>query len=204
MISSNSPTKSSESITLDASVVINLNATKDFAKILSLLPYTVNVTNHVVDELRNGESLRGHSDFSQLISLVNEGLVKIVSLEPYAASIYLSLVNGSAFETLDDGEASTISFALQTNCIAAIDERKALHLCTRKFSQLQTCNSLDLILHPNVAREFSDDTMSDLVFNALSGARMRVPSNYIAQVIDLIGDERTRVCPSLSNQKTSR
>ena len=94
----------------DASVAINLNATRSAAQIIGALAEQVVIVDAVIDELEGGRR-KGHRDADDLKSLVAQGLVEVKSLGP-AGLVYVErLVVGSASETLDDGEAATIAYA---------------------------------------------------------------------------------------------
>jgi len=124
-------------------------------------------------------------------------LVDVVSLNNIGEVEYLSLVSGQTSQTLDDGEASTIGYAVQSKSAVAIDERKATGICGVRYPSIPIFNSLDLLLHPTVAQAMNDNEHAEAIFNALTGARMQVPSKHIANVIELIGNEKASLCSSL-------
>src|ERR1039458_4696016 len=114
-------------IIADTSVIINLTATARGRDILSALPFRMVVTDTVEGELQ--EDLRtGRQDRILFNEMVQAGYVSIVALDESAMSIFEQLVIGQAVATLDDGEASTIAFAVARGFVPVIDERKALSI----------------------------------------------------------------------------
>jgi predicted nucleic acid-binding protein len=82
------------------------------------------MTDNACAELEAG-ARNGHGDHSQLLELINAGLVREASLGKASLPIYEALIDGSTVRTLDDGEAATIAHAQKISGVALIDERKA-------------------------------------------------------------------------------
>jgi predicted nucleic acid-binding protein len=183
----------------DASAIINLNATGCAAEILEALPYRVVTPDVVVDELEAGKA-RGHQDVNRLATLVAAGLVDIVTLGDIESIHFEGLVVGVASETLDDGEAATIAYAVAANAVAVIDERKALRLCAARYPDLRLCCTVDLLAHPSVNAHLGESRLRDAVYYALIDARMRVLPQHVAGVVELIGGERIVDCLSLPHE----
>ena len=183
-------------IALDASVAINLTASGYAADILRALPNRKVVLDVVTAELAKGRQ-RGRQNADILEKLVADGLIDSVAVPPSAEAIYEGLMIGSAVETLDDGEAATIAYAVETGAIALIDERKAIRLCGRKFPQLRLGSTFDLICHPDVEAAITQNTLAQAVVNALLNARMRVLPQHVEWVIGLIGQDEAARCTSL-------
>lgn len=180
----------------DTSVVINLNATRSSSSILEALPNRFIVVQQVVDELEAGRPY-GRTNADTLRGLVAADSVRIVSLEANDLEHFIRLVSGPTPQTLDDGEAATIAYAVERGAIALIDERKANRLCAERYSGLRVGCTLDLFLHDAVTSALGPTGLRDAVYNALHYGRMRVPEPYLDWVISLIGIERARKCPSL-------
>ncbi len=180
----------------DASVVINLNATGFAASILEALPNRFAVVREVVLELENGQR-HGRNDADALNTLVATGHVDLVWLESSGTAHFTSLISGSATQTLDDGEAATIAYALEHGAIALIDERKANRICAERYGSLTTGCTIDLLAHTGVVAALGRVKLADGVFNALYRGRMRVPTQHVNWVVNLIGPERTAQCVSL-------
>jgi predicted nucleic acid-binding protein len=180
----------------DASVVINLNATARAAEIIKAVPNPIVVTDNACIELEMG-ARNGHQDHRKLTELIDAGLIQRVRLGNAGAPIYESLIDGSATQTLDDGEAATIAFAHQHGCIALIDERKARTLCAAAFPALYVASAAELLTHSVIAGAIGAQGQTDALVNALNIARMRVPPEHLEKVMALIGPERAALCSSL-------
>lgn len=183
-------------IIADASVAINLNATGRAVEILHALPFKVAITDIVQAELQEDRQT-GRRDAALLAELVAAGRVTIVSLNDAALAVFGELVAGSATETLDDGEAATIAYAVTHGAVPVIDERKGRRICNQRFGELRLLSTAELFMHPAVEAALGRDTLSDAVFRALQNARMRVLPDYVSWVVALIGIDRAVQCPSL-------
>ena len=187
----------------DTSTIINLNATGCAEDILKALPYRVAVVDVIADELEIGRS-KGRKDASKLSALVTAKLVDVVSLGNDGLIHFEGLVIGAASETLDDGEAATIAYAVETNAVALIDERKALRLCASRFTNVRLGCTVDIFAHPTVRRALGASSLADAVYRALLDARMRVLPHHLAGVVELIGPERAANCLSLPLEARTR
>ncbi len=196
MISLSSLTESGRILVLDASVIINMNATGCSEAILGCFPGKVVVTTNVAVELAHGRR-NGHLDAELLDRLVSQGLVALHHLGPPAEPHYESLISGSARNTLDDGEAATIALAYEVGGVAMIDERKAHRICAERYPSLVVMPSIRLLLDPSVAEILGVARQIQAIKNALELARMRVPQEIIADLQALIGTDEMRRYPSL-------
>ena len=183
-------------VAADTSVVINVIATGHAESILDALPNRVLVVSQVGTELDYGQS-KGRTNSLAFNALSDSGRVTIVGLDPRATGTYMDLVSGTAAQTLGDGEAATIAYALTHKAIALIDERKANRICSQRFPELPTASTIDLLSHQDVQAKLRHDTLIEAVFNALHLGRMRVSPHHLTWVVDLIGPNRARQCPSL-------
>ena len=189
-------TDSALSVVADTSVVINLNATGHPEAILDALPNRFLVVEEVSFELEV-DSRTGRNDAETLSALVAQGSVELVRLGDAGIQHFISLVSGPANQTLDDGEAATIAYALEHGATALIDERKAIRICAERFGELSTGCTVDIFAQDDVQRILTCDTLADAVFNALHQGRMRVPMHYVEWVVNLISKERAAQCRSL-------
>lgn len=183
-------------VVADASVVINLNATGFAESILDALPNRFAVVEEVALEIEYGRS-RGRNDADALNTLAAAGRVDIVRLENPAIDYFTSLVSGSVAETLDDGEAATIAYALEHGATVLIDERKAKRICAERHSALANGCTIDVLAHNSVEAALGHSRLADGVFNALYHGRMRVLAQHVNWVVNLIGPERAAQCVSL-------
>jgi predicted nucleic acid-binding protein len=180
----------------DTSVVINLNATGCADAILRALPHRVAVIDIVQGELDAGTP-RERNDAALIGRLVDDGLIKVVSLDETASLLFETLVIGPSAITLDDGEAATIAYAVANGATAVIDEKKANRICAERFPELTVICTVDLLAHPAVRDNLGDELLADAVYGALYNGRMRVPLKHRAWVVELIGVTRATECVSL-------
>lgn len=183
-------------LVVDASAVINLNATGCVEAILTALPNRLTVVDVVPAELEAGRR-RGRQDTHRLDALVNAGLVAVVTVGDAGAAYFEELLVGGAAETLDDGEAATIAYAVEHGGIAIVDERKANRICAVRFPQLRVASTVDLFAQEPVARALGREALSRAVLNALHLARMGIRPHHVEWVLALIGPEQAAQCPSL-------
>lgn len=189
----------SATVVLDTSAAININATKNGATLLGALPFEFVVPEALVIELEEGRR-RGRTDLDEIEPLIGTGLIGIATLDDDAAEHFMSLVVGASSDTLDDGEAATLAYAVRHGATPVIDERKAKRIAGLRFPNLQLRCTLDLFAHPRINTMISREDLADAVFNALQFARMNVPLDRENWVVDLIGADRASRCPSLSRR----
>jgi predicted nucleic acid-binding protein len=180
----------------DTSVVINLIATGFASSIIEALPQPFVVVDVVPAELETGRG-RGRMDSERFNELVNARIVRIVSLGDLGLQHFSELVAGLAAETLDDGEAATIAYAIEQSGVAFIDERKALRICSERYETLRVGCTVDLLTHPDVTARLSEEKLADATFNALQRGRMSVLPSHLTRVLSLIGSGRAALCESL-------
>lgn len=183
-------------LVLDASVLINLNATGYAKRILDSLPHPIAVTDVVAKELERGRS-KGRTDANLVDEIVHSGRAKRVALSPDCEAEFLSLVAGDRLSTLDDGEAATIAWAVSCNGIAVIDEKKGIAICRERHPKTRLASTIDLFRCDQVRADLTGEMLGDAVFAALSIARMRVLETHLAWVIETIGVSRAALCSSL-------
>ncbi len=186
-------------IIIDASVVINLNASGLCTELLSTLPNKFTVAEEVKLELENGRR-NGHNDADALNRLIHQDMIEVIRLGEDAQNHFLSMISGPTAESLDDGEAATIACALERNACPVIDEKKAIKICEARFGSLTKACTIDLFFHEMAFKTFGQSGIADAVFNALTRGRMRVLEHHQDAVIRLIGSERAAQCSSLPSQ----
>jgi predicted nucleic acid-binding protein len=183
-------------IALDASVIINLNATLCAPAILGALPNHVVVVEAVQDEVSK-QAHTSKKDGGLLQELIGAGLIKPVSLENRDLERFEELIAGHTADTLDDGEAATIAWAVEHNGIVAIDERKANRVAAQRFPSVPLASTVELLFHDDVVTALGLAQISEAVFLALRDARMRVQNEYLNRVIALLRPEQIEMCLSL-------
>ena len=197
MTSSGFPGDPGTPVATDASVIINLVATRAAAEIVDAFPNRFLVTTHVRHELWEGRG-RGHGSWEGLEALIAHGTIEPVELQRGDQPVYRSLVEGEARKTLGDGDAATIAYALGRAAVALIDERKARKICTARFPELRLASTADLLLHSPVTDALGETGQNDAIFRALRDATMQVvPPARLQEVVRRIGPARAAACTSL-------
>lgn len=179
----------------DASVWINLIATERAHVILRATPIPLRITDVALAELERGRP-KGRQAADGMAALLHMGLTEVVALGAEDEALFYSLVSGAAAETLDDGEAATLACAHRLGACALIDERKATQIAARRFAKLEVLSTVDLMLSPEVRSACGND-LGDILFGALTGARMRVPQHHVEEVVRILGANRAANCHSL-------
>ena len=159
-------------IIADTSVLINLNASGYRDIIFREFTGRMYTTNIVYDELQRGESRKGYHDAAIIKDFEKKGIIKIVSL-----------VYGSAPQTLDDGEASVIAYAYISDGIALIDEKKATKICKLEYPNLKICNTIDFLRQKRFLQKFGNKMIMESIINAKNNARMPIPY-YFMKVLE--------------------
>jgi predicted nucleic acid-binding protein len=180
----------------DASVVINLIATGRPREIIEALGHPFLVTENACLELEEG-ALKGHDDHAELMKLIGTGVVTMALLGGTALVAYEQLIDGSYVSTLDDGEAATIAHAHAISAVPLLDERKARKVCEASFPNLRVLCSAELLMDSALIAAFGVQGQVNLIVNALKIGRMRVPSEHVANIRSIIGEQNAAQCPSL-------
>lgn len=180
----------------DSSTVINLIATGCAPTIIRSVPNPIVVVDVIPGELDTGRQ-RGRVHADRLQELVAAGHIEIVTLSDAGWLNFETLVAGPAQQTLDDGEAATISYAVERGAVPIIDERKGTRLCASRFPSLGVVSTVDVLLHPEVRHKLGAAAFSDAVFAALRDAKMAVFPHHLEEIFAIIGLERATQCLSL-------
>lgn len=180
----------------DASVWINLAATGRMETVVGSTSRRFLITQTALSELEKGRG-KGRLTVEAIAPLISSSLIELVELAPDHEETFISLVAGIASETLDDGEAATLAYAHGGKAIALIDERKATSIAQRRFPELAVVSTTELLMVPELRSRFTSDEFADVLFGALSVARMRVPDHLLEEVCTLLGGERLSHCPSI-------
>jgi predicted nucleic acid-binding protein len=181
---------------VDASAIINLNASEAAPDILRALPERLLVVDVVVNELEEGRKT-GRQDAQLLAQWLQAQLIERDQLSEPDELLFESLVWGPAAATLDDGEAATMAYAVGRSLPIVLDDQKARRIWQERFAHLSILSSVDLFRHTEVQRALGQDRLAASVFNALKSARMRVLAEHTRWVTGLIGEANARECKSL-------
>jgi predicted nucleic acid-binding protein len=195
--------KPSDRFVADTSTVINLNATQYAADILAALPERLVVVDIAAGELEDGRK-SGRRDADMLAELREAGLVEVGSLGDAGERLFEKLVAGPASETLDDGEAATIAYAVEHSLGIVVDDRKARRICRERYSAVPMRCSVELFQRSVLHKTLGQERLVSAVFNALQIGRMRVPKDHIPWVVELIGDQKASACRSLPQRSRRR
>ena len=189
----------------DTSTVINLNATQCAAEILTALPERVIIVDIAAGELEHGRK-NGRADADMLVELLRAGLVEVDSLGDAGEAVFERLVAGAASETLDDGEAATIAYAVEHSLGIVVDDGKARRICREKYGGVRMRSSIEIFRHASLVKALGRERLAAAVTNALQIGRMRVLPEHVPWVVELIGDRNASACRSLprrSRQQSS-
>ena len=201
MSCSSFPDVPSGTVVADASVLINLNASGHAKTIIAASCGVLYATTNAYAEVLDGERL-GYADARPIRELEGAGTLRLVTLNEADEPIYRSLIEGSAAQTLDDGEAATVAHAVASGAIALIDEKKAQRICGQRFPRTTVLTTADLMLNQRVVTALGDHHV-DAIHAALVAARMHIPRHLVGEVVALLGDDRAMECPSLPRRSIS-
>lgn len=178
---------------LDASVVINMLALETgFAReVLRTIGGEFVVPQRVLDKEvlydPRDRAVPARPRFLQ----VADGLIDVRAMVAGSLERFVELA-----AHIGDGEAATIAHAEQMQAVAVLDDHGARRHC----AEVKTEWSVDLLSHPRVVASHGETAVARCVLAALQLGRMRVPQEHSRSVIDLIGLEAARACPSLSRK----
>lgn len=188
--------RSHQKLVLDASVLINLLGTGQPELVLRTLRRTVVVDETVIREVATDPCTR-KSSAHLLKTLGASELLQVVNMDAEAYDIFLSLTGADPPDDLDDGEAATLAQAFRNGGFAVIDEKKALRVARIHRSEVILLDSLDILASSDLISELGLPSIAEIIYSALRNARMRVPLQKRAWVVELIGEIRSRECISL-------
>jgi hypothetical protein len=164
-------------------------------------------SRHVAGDIEYRSNLprrTGRRDADMILELVKAGMMVIVPLSDSQEQHFESLVIRRGVDTLDDGESSTIAYAIESGSVVLIDERKANRISKEQYPSLRLGCSVDLFCHDAVEAAIGAEWLANGVFSALQDARTRVLPQHVKWVVKLLGQERALQCPSLPKAARSR
>ncbi len=185
-------------LVIDASVAINILGTGRPADILRMLDRRVLIDELAVEEVTS-DPFTKLSGREAVEALARAGLISSVRLSTLAYEVFLNLTGAPPPDDLGDGEAATIAHSFDIGAVPVIDERKATRISLSLRPEHPILHSIDVLACSAVENALSRRELGDLIFAALSNARMRVPVPCRDWVFALIGPERASLCPSLGS-----
>lgn len=201
MICSSFLAKTTATIVLDTSVIINLHACGRGERILATIPNRVVLPQAVMGELER-EAGRSDAELAFAKGILDQQIAELAWLDERSFGMFEELISGP--QSLGDGEAATISVAFADNAIPVIDERKGRRRAATLLRKSALPWSLDLFLHPALKRVFTEAERVETIFDALRNGRMRIDDARCDAVASLIGIPRALQCSSLPNYKARR
>lgn len=178
-------------LVIDTSVLVSLHACTYGHQIMSAIPNKIMVPDIVLAEFE-----RGTTDKSFLSSLTSAGIIEIHNLTDDEFELF-----GEIVSDLDDGESATIAMAISRRFLPVIDERKGRAHARLQAASLVPVWCLDLLRHPSVIRTVGAEMATEALYLALRESHMRIPSESVEEVIELIGYDRARGCTSIPGYK---
>lgn len=180
---------------VDASVLINLLCMPCPGKVLAALKAPVVSTPMVLGEILRVEG-RGRAEppIELALSFLSEVQLSEEELERFGG-----LVSASPPDALDDGEASVLAVAASRGWPCLIDERKATRLAAAQIPPVVTLSTAALL--QRAAPTLTDAELLACLTSALRDARMRVPHEHYAWVVERIGVDKLPMFPSLKQRR---
>ncbi|NBC32969.1 MAG: hypothetical protein GVY13_09875 [Alphaproteobacteria bacterium] len=184
-------------LVIDASVLLNLLGTGRPAGVLAALNRRVLVESGTLRGEVKTDPVTRNSAKAVVAELFSQSALEEVCLSDQAMPTFMRLTGGPPPDDLEDGEAATIAHALDIGGVAVLDERKAIRIVRERWPDLPQLTTLDLLASPDIHAVFGSTVQAELVHTALMTARMRVSDPFFDWVVDLIGVEQARLCPSI-------
>jgi len=182
---------SPSAIVLDASVLINILGSGSPADLLAAIGHQLIIPEPTLAEVSFDPSAKQPAA-ARTVELIEAGLLTAVPILGEAARLFSLLA-----AEMGDGEAAAVAYAIETEAFVAIDDRKARRVALPLIRKEPAFFTLDLLLSDQVVSTCGKAFALDAVFQALVNARMRVPHQYRAALVRLLGPEKAEQCPSL-------
>ncbi|AWI09515.1 hypothetical protein CKA38_09900 [Ereboglobus luteus] len=153
--------------------MINLLAADCVELIATTLGRVLIVSEYAARELTHDP--RDNADGQEVIGrLAANGTLKIATLDDGQLTHFYRLVGAPPPDDLGDGEAATLACAAFCG-IAVIDEKKATRIAMRDYPNVALYTTLDLLCADQMYRTHGAAHVHDMVTNALTVGRMRIP-----------------------------
>ena len=164
----------SKGLVLDASVWINLLATEAMEAVLEAVAVVCHAPEQVIDEVRR-HPVTGMMFSADSHPLRQKPLISNTSLEGTELDLFLEIVGAPDRDALGDGEAAAIAVAVSRGLTLVVDDRKARRILRERFSQVQTCWTVDLLQAPSVLKALGAQRAGECFEKARRFGRMHVP-----------------------------
>ena len=172
----------------DTSTVINLIATGCAPAIIGAVPNRIVVVDVIPGELDTGRPRGRQCMPIACKNLSLQGTSRLSLSARLAGCISETLVAGPGPETLDDGEAATIAYAVEERRRSHHRREKGHAALRCALSRHPTClNHRCPASSADVGLMLGEPAFADAVFAALRDARMAVFPHHIEQVLRLSG-----------------
>lgn len=182
-------------LVLDASVVINILGTGRPKDVLEALGRSVLIEATTLREVRRDPYSNEPAD-AIMENLRSAAVLGLAHLSGPALGEFMELVSAVSPDDLGDGEAAAIAHAEDIDADLVTDDRKAIRIALSRRPDRHPLTSFDLLTSPYITNHLGEDAI-ELLCNALTFARMRVPREQRTWTIDRLGAERAQHCPSL-------
>ena len=193
------PSRLSDSHTvlvLDASVAINLLGTGRPRDILAALRQKVIIENTTMREVRR-DPYSNQPASGIMTDLIVDNTLEAAELSGTALDEFVGLVSAASPDDLGDGEAAAIALAEDIAADFVTDDRKATRIALSRRPDRPPLTSFDLLTCPMIETQFGASAI-DVLYNALTCARMRISPELRAWTVERLGEDRARNCPGLS------
>lgn len=189
-------------LVFDASALINIAATGYHYEILEALG-TMNILEEVVRNEISSESR--FSERTKIFDrLIGSPVLSVVSMDNHEASRFINFVMAPEPDSLDDGEAATLAVASNINGIAVIDEKKGCRIAASTTPKINTITTPHLFKWISDQENFPTIPVDEILYNALSFARMRVPIELEEWVAGHLSPSQICGCTSLRKEVRKR
>jgi len=159
-------------ILLDACVAINLAATGSLDHIANTLQVTFAIAAPAAAEVGFLRDVAGGQAVQTPINLRQyepSQVVEILELTPAELGLYIELA-----ALVDDGEAATISIAIQRHLDLATDDRRARRLCQERHLA-EPLRTVSLLRAHADAAQLADDQIQQLITSIRERASFQPP-----------------------------
>lgn len=159
-------------LVLDTSVAINLLGTTRGADILRIIPTGCVMEARAAKEVTRHPRGVSHPK-GALGQLLDTVVLDVVTMDPATDyPLFVQLAGAPPPDGLDDGEAASLTWAVNHLGVLVVDEAKARRISKRDFPKLEIRSSIDLFR--DWARSVTAAELSAALREARANARMRV------------------------------